>query len=74
VEVLRCAKSYGIHCGSLRVISNLSSFDDVCDEGQDQKVLTVLPLQSWYHAGFDKEAALTAPEFLDVEEVNHWEF
>jgi hypothetical protein len=29
----------------------------------------VFPLQSWYHAGFDKEAPLLAREFLDVERV-----
>jgi hypothetical protein len=58
VEVLKCAKKRGVTVGPLRVKS----------EGKNSGV-TIMPMQSWYHSGWDQEPDLTNIQFLEVEDA-----
>ena len=62
IEVLKCAKSKGVHVGPYRVVSETAG----AGEGVG---LTIMPLQSWYHSGWDKEPDLTDDTFLAVEDA-----
>jgi len=59
LEVLQCARDKGVHVGPLRVTQSRSAY----------KGLTVMPLQSWYHCGWDKEPDMTDPFLLAVEDA-----
>ncbi len=67
VEVLQCAKSHGVYCGPVRIESTVSCND------KNPSSLVVVPLQSWYHSGWDTEQDITNPAFLQVQEVMPFE-
>jgi hypothetical protein len=56
--VLECALSCGVRVGPVRVAGG----------GEDNGVV-VVPLYSWYHAGWDREPDITHPDYKAVEEV-----
>ena len=58
IEILKCAKNNDIHVGPLHV-SNID---------EEYGVWTI-PLQSWYHSGWDKEPKLNNKKFLEVQSV-----
>ena len=68
IEVLQCAKSHGVYCGPVRVESTVSSNGNF-----NPSSLVVVPLQSWYHSGWDTEQDITNPAFLQVQEVMPFE-
>jgi len=73
VEILKCAKSNGVHVGPLQIIHEKekegeegeAEGEGIGDKGKT--VLAVVPLQSWYHSGFDKEPELTDAKLLAVQ-------
>lgn len=70
VEVVECARACGVYVGPVRV--EKSSGDGV-GEDCESPALTVFPLYSWYHSGFDTEPDLDNEIYLAVEEVMPFE-
>ena len=68
VEVIQCAKSHGVYCGPVRIESTTASGGNLHPSS-----LVVIPLQSWYHSGWDTEQNITDPAFLQVQEVMPFE-
>jgi predicted phosphodiesterase len=62
-EVMDKARDCGVFVGPLRIETK------PVEEASISKSVTVFPLLSWYHAGWDKEPELTHPDYLAVEEV-----
>ena len=58
VEVLRCARTRGVFVGPVRLTN-----------ARKGSGVTIMPLQSWYHAGWDKEPDLSDPSFVAVEDA-----
>lgn len=58
-EVLEIASNAGAILGPLHVLNNAKD-----------KVLSIYPLYSWYHSGFDSESPITHPIFLAHEKVS----
>jgi hypothetical protein len=58
--VLDCARACGVYVGPVRVHPG----DDVDTQ---RSGVTILPLYSWYHAGWDREPELTHPGYLAME-------
>lgn len=72
VEVVECARACGVYVGPIRVekSSGDGAGDGVGDGvGGESTALTVFPLYSWYHSGFDTEPDLDNEMYLAVEEV-----
>ncbi len=55
LRVLACARTCGVHVGPLRVVSDAGA------------AVTILPLHSWYHSGWDTEPEPTHPLYQQVE-------
>lgn len=70
IEVLQCAKAHGVCCGPIRIESTTASSSD---PGSIPSSAVILPLQSWYHSGWDTEQDITNPAFLEVQEVMPFE-
>jgi hypothetical protein len=63
-EVVECAKACGVHVGPVRI-----ERDSTQDLNDDSTAVTVFPLYSWYHAGWDTEPDLDNDMVQAVEEV-----
>jgi len=51
-----------LNTGALKV--NVDQYANKLGKG-----VFIMPIQSWYHSGWDKEPDLTNPDFLAVEKV-----
>jgi len=72
-EVLAMATSLGVYVGPLRIFCSANSKEQ---PSNGRPLVTIYPLYSWYHSGWDTEPSITHPASLAMEKAipfqNRW--